>query len=370
MADSTDTYDLTQLAVGGTVREDVMAQIFDISKIPLPFTSRVGTSSHKAPLFEWPVDRLAAPNTANAVIDGSIGRAATRVETTSRIGNNSQISTKTVKVSTRANEVDTLAYTRELATQLASRGNELRRDVEAMALLNNANVIDTGDSGAAGETAGLEAWLDDEDELGATIYDSTAGNPSSYRDQSDGITSIGGWTNQSGGIIPAVVYTAMATPAAITEVAIKDVVERLYMNGADPTVLMARPSVIRRISEFMFTSAARIATITNQGDDGSAQRTASGSVNVMVTDFSVLELVPNRLQPASGDGTPVGDTAFIFDPNFLSLSYLHGYRSYPLAKTGLMEEREIAVDWGLRVNAWTALGGIVGILNSAAMTAS
>jgi len=371
VANPTDTYDLRSLDYGGTVREDVMSQIFDISKIPLPFTSRVGTSSHKAAMFDWPVDRLAAVNTANAVIDGSVGRAATRAETTSRIRNHSQISTKTVKVSTRAQEVDTLAYTRQLAQEIASRGNELRRDVEAMALMNQASVEDTGNGGAAGRTAGLEAWLDDEDELGATIYDATAGNPSSYRDQSDGITSIGGWTNHTAGIIPSIVYTAMATPAALTETAIKDVVERLYMNGADPTVFMARPSVVRRLSEFMFTSAARVATLTNQDNAASqAQRTAQGSVNVMVTDFSVLEIVPNRLLQQSGDGTPNSDTAFIFDPNFVSLSHLHGYRTYPLSKTGLLEEREIAVDWGLCVKSWTAVGGIIGILDSAAVTAS
>jgi len=374
----TDAFDLTQLAVGGVIRESVMDQIFDISKIPLPFTDRVGTTSHGNPYFEWRLDRLQSPDVTNAVIDGTVDRtdesgqgATTPVPGEARAGNNSQISVKTLHVSTRAQETDTIGFARTLAYEVMQRGNELRRDVEAMLLQNNANVVDTGSGGVPGESSGLEAWLDDENENNETIFDATGGNPSSYRDQSDGITNIGGWTNKTGTIIDVIDYTAMATPGAITEQAIKDVAEQLYLNGADPTVLMARPTVIRKISEFQFTSASRIATLTNQdGAASQAQRVAQQSVNVLVGDFSVLELVPNRLQQQSGDGTPDSDTAFIFDPNFISISYLHGYRTYELAKVGLQDRREIAVDWGLRMHNWTALGGIVGIDPALAMTAA
>ena len=368
----TDAYDLSQLAVGGTIRESVMDQIFDISDIPLPFTSRIGKTSHDAPKFEWVVDRLRAVDTTNAIIDGADSGAATVAAgpPEARAGNHSQISQKIVHVSHRANAVNTIGYARALAYELSMRGNELRRDVEAMSLMNNANVEDTGATGVAGESSGLEAWLDDENELNGTIFLTTDGLPSSYRDQSDGISNIGGWTNQNNGIIDVIDYTLMATPAALSEIAIKDVVEQLYISGADPTVFMARPAVCRRLSEFMFTSAARVATLTNQGGETShAQRVAQMSVNVMVTDFSVLEIVPNRLMQASGGGT-ASDTAFIFDPNFLSLSYLQGYQVDPIGKVGLSDKSTVSVDWGLRVHNWTALGGIVGILNTAAVTAT
>ena len=372
----TTAYDLTQLAVGGVIAEDVMEQIFDISKIPLPFTERVGTSSHDNPYFEWRIDRLQAPDTTNAVVDGTVNRtdesgqgATTPVPGEARAGNNTQISAKTLHVSTLSQRSNTIGFAKTLAYEVMQRGNELRRDVEAMALLNNANVVDDGGT-TAGESSGLEAWLDDENELNATIYDATAGNPSQYRDMSDGITNIGGWTNRTGTIIDVIDYTAMATPGAITETAVKDVAEQLYNNGADPTVLMARPSLVRRISEYFFTSSARVATLTNQ--DGAAsrsQRVAQGSVNVVVGDFSVLELVPNRLMQQSGDGSPNSDTAFLFDPNYVSISYMMPYNAYPLAKVGLQDRMEIAVAWGLCVKNWTAVGGCIGVSASTAMTA-
>ena len=368
----TDAYDLLSTDYGSSIHEDVMNQIFDISEIPLPFTQRVMSGSHSNPIAEWIVDRLQAP-VDNAVLDSFEGgtddsyRAPER-----RIRNHSQISTKDLHVSSRANASDTIGYARELAQQVMRRGNELRRDVERACLLNNASVQDTGAGGNAGEAAGLEAWLDDEDERNTTIYNATAGNPTSYRDLSTGGVAIGGWTNHSSGIVPAVDYTSVTAVGALTETSVKDVVEQLYTNGADPTVLMARPSVIRRLSEYMFTSSARVATLTNQDSAASrAQRVAQGSVNVMVTDFSVLELVPNRLQPASGGtGTPPeSDTVFIFDPSMIQISYLRGYRTEPLAKTGLQEKMLISVDWTLKPLNWTCLGGILGVDKSAAVTA-
>ena len=371
---ATDAYDLTQLELGGMINEDVMQTIFDLSRIPLPFTSRVGSSSHGNPYFEWPIDRLQAPATDNAVIDGSEGRSdETNQPTYARVGNHSQISTKTLHVSVRAIESDTVAYRNALAYQLMMRGQELRRDVEAMAMLNNTAVVDTGAGGNAGETAGLESWVADEDELGTTIYDATGGNPSQYRDLSTGGISIGGWPNASGNIVPAVGYSSVSAVNAITEEAVLDVVEGLYNRGFGDSknyVLMCRPSVKRRITSYMYSSSARIGTLVQQEGDSTEARIANGSVDIYKTDFGVLEIVPNRLQPLSGDGSPDSDTVFIFDPGYVSLSYLHGYRTYPLARTGLLEKREMAVDWGLKVHNWGAVGAIFGVDASAAMTAS
>ncbi len=69
-----------------------------------------------------------------------------------------------------------------------------------------------------------------------------------------------------------------------------------------------------------------------------------------------------------GVGDP--DVAYIFDPSMLSISYLQGYRTIPIAVDGLQDKRIISVDWGLRVGNWEGVGLITGILASAAMTAA
>ena len=94
----------------------------------------------------------------------------------------------------------------------------------------------------------------------------------------------------------------------------------------------------------MFTSSARIGTLMSDQGKSAEAATALGSVNVFVTDFGTLKLVPNRLQQLQ-TAAAAGDSAFVFilDPEYLSHSFLHGYRTDPLAKTGLAENRQNAV---------------------------
>ena len=60
---------------------------------------------------------------------------------------------------------------------------------------------------------------------------------------------------------------------------------------------------------------------------------------------------------------------FLIDPNHVRISYLAGYRVEPLAKTGLSENRLMAVDWTLVVTTEKAHGVIGSIDNTAAVTA-
>ena len=96
-------------------------------------------------------------------------------------------------------------------------------------------------------------------------------------------------------------------------------------------------------------------------DQGKSQSAAAalGAVNVFVTDFGTLDLVQNRLQQLQQAAAP-DDSAFVFilDPEYLELSYLYGYRTDMLAKTGLAENRQMAVDWTLCVNTEKAHGMI------------
>ena len=41
-----DAYDLKDVNLDGLIHEDVMDTIFDVSRIPLPFTDLIGKDSH------------------------------------------------------------------------------------------------------------------------------------------------------------------------------------------------------------------------------------------------------------------------------------------------------------------------------------
>jgi hypothetical protein len=337
-----DSADLKGVAYHGLIREDVMEKIWDLSKIPLPLTDRIGTDTAKNEYKEWTTDELAAPDVANAVVDGS-DQTANNTKTGARVGNHCQISVKVVQVSTRAQNSDVIGRSDELSYQVMRRQQELRRDVEAIALTHQASAADDGNT-TAGKSAGLGAWLTTSTDRGTTGAD-------------------GGF---SSGIVAA---PSVGAKRALSEKTVRDIVQSVYQQGGDPSVMMSVPSVIRAFSEYLFTSSARVATLTSDQGKSAEKATALGSVNVFVTDFGTLELVDNRLQQtyAADDGTAAN--VYIIDPAYLSLAYLHGYRVEPLAKTGLADKRQMAVDWTLVVNTEKAHGVIADIDVAAAAVA-
>ena len=108
-----------------------MNKIWDISKIPLPFTDMIGTGAAKNEYKEWTLDSLAAPDPTNAVVDGS-DATGNDTATGERVGNHHQISDKVVRVSYRADESDTIGRSKELSYQLLRRQQELRRDSQCL----------------------------------------------------------------------------------------------------------------------------------------------------------------------------------------------------------------------------------------------
>jgi hypothetical protein len=252
------------------------------------------------------------------------------------VGNHSQISDEVIAVSYRADASDTVGRTRELAYRITRGNQQIRRDVEAMALNNQASVA--GTDTVAGVTGGLPTWIE------TTVMNG------------DGSSATAGGHNMTTGLTQK--YTE-DTGVALSFQAVKDAIQGVYEQGGEVTHLMSNPGVIGALSSYMFDNEARVATLTSdQGAPANSKATALSSVNVLVSDFGTIKLVPNRLQPLDGNGNAV---AFLLDPEYVSLSYLEGYRTDTLAKTGLAEKRQISVDWGLRVHTEKAHGMLVNI---------
>lgn len=345
-----DATDLGAVAVGGLVHEDVMRQIWDISKIPLPYSDLQSedTIGNESPT--WTLDALQDPLTDNRKNDGADTNGDDDTNLGTRVGNQAQTSTKTVKVSTRARSSDTIGRGDEYSYQLMMRNQELHRDVEAQQLTSLASVKSNGAT-TAGQSAGLGAWL--------------------TTNTSRGDTATDGGFNVATGIVDA---PTLGTARALTETLVRDVAESVWMQGGNPSVLMARPKVIRGLSNYMFTSSARIATLTSETTQSQVASTAKGAVNVFVTDFDVVLMMrANRLQAAEEAGTGTGgadiSTAFIIDPAMTRRGILTGYRAEPLAKTGLADTSHILVDYTQKILNEASHGLIADIDEGAAVTA-
>src|SRR5262245_29504105 len=313
---------LVAVQFGGLINEDVMQQIWDISKIPLPLQDLIGTGSHVHPYAEWTQDALAAPDLNNAVVDGA-DVVTDNSKLGNRVGNHTQQSVKRVKVSERAQGSDVIGQSNALAYQVTNRQLELRRDVDAIMASQQASAADDGAS-TPGKSAGLGAWL--------------------VSHENHGATGTNGGFNPATGIVAA---PGAGTKRALSEATLRDLCQATYQDGGNPTVLMGRPALIRRVSEYLFSSTAKVATMfTDVGQEKSAS-IAKGAVNVFVTDFGVtLSLVPNRLMATTAAAT---SSLFGITPDMLMKSDMRGIRTEPLAKTGTADSRLMVEDWTLKV---------------------
>ncbi len=95
-------------------------------------------------------------------------------------------------------------------------------------------------------------------------------------------------------------------------------------------------------------------------------RLVSGNKVVYVSDFGVLDIVPNRfmLQVSSDYGD-----AFVLDTEYLEVRYLQCYTTETIAKVGDAERRHILVDYALCVKNPAAHGVYADINDDTAVTA-
>jgi hypothetical protein len=345
---NTDAVDLAAVPVGGTIHEDVMDAIYDVSPVDRPFCDAIGAGSSDNTYKEWVREALEASSANNAVVDGADAGDDESV-LGERLGNYHQIGSKVVRVSDRGRNVNTIGTSDELIRQIMKRQKALRRDEESALTSRNVAVAGDGDT-VAGKTAGVGGWI------GVKVKD--VASTTSDRGATAGTDPVLSNDGSGGGGYPTTA-AGEGDKRALSEATIKDMMRAAYENGGNPSIAMSIPAVIEQLSDYLFTSSARVATLQsnapqgNRTDNGSGGGqsgggvTAQGAVNILVTNFGTLELVPNRFQPAAhaADAT-VGDL-YLIDPDSWERSYLQGYETKDLARTGIAENRQITVDFTL-----------------------
>jgi len=351
-----DRYDLN--GDGDMVREDLTDIIYNISPTEVPFQQNIGRGKAFSDYHEWVIDALAAANASNAHIDGDDFSGDTLLPG-NRVGNYCQIAKKDIVVSRRANIVRKAGRKSELAYQLAKAGRELRRDVEAILLSNQAGRA--GNATLAPLTAGLPAWIGAFDDT--TNFEIDTGYVSRGSLGADG--SLSGTADQSG--YPDTAATD-GTHRALTEDGLLSIIKACYKNGADPTMILCGPTVKQLISKYLFGSSARVATPYQ--DHGSRARSGVGvvgAVDVYVSDFGAIDIVPDRfVRSHTSDECDL----FVLDPEMLEVSYLDGYKTETVAKTGDAEKRQVIVDFCLTVKHPVAHGVYADIDDDTAVTAT
>jgi hypothetical protein len=150
MANSTAVQ--TYQAVGN--REDLTDVVATITRHETPIFSGLAKVKASATYHEWQVDSLST-GSSNAAIEGadfSFARPGART----RLGNWTQIFTKTLEVSETQRAVSTAGLEDEFAYQMEKRLKEIATDVEKALITATGN---SGASGTAREMKGLLAFV-------------------------------------------------------------------------------------------------------------------------------------------------------------------------------------------------------------------
>ena len=304
----------TYAAVG--MREDLSDIIYNISPTDTPFMSTIGKTKATAVYHEWQTDSLAAA-AANAAVEGADASTATLSPTT-RVGNRTQISQKTVGVTGTLQAVDKAGRKSELAYQLSKASSEIKRDME-FTLLNNTVQA----NGSAGSTArvlgGLQTWL-------ATNGDFGSGGSAG----SSGTTARTNGTNRT-----------------FIETELKTVIKEVFESGGSPKILMVTPAHKQTVSAFAGIAAQRYMAPSD------APTTIIGAADIYLSDFGSVSVVPNRFMLS---GNSANEVAFVLDPEYAAVAYLRPFQTIELAKNGDSDRTQLLVEYTLEIRNEAAHG--------------
>ena len=298
-ADTVSTYD----AIGN--REDLSNIIYDISPTTTPFISGISHGVATATNHEWQTDSLATASASNAVIEGNDATTTAAIPTV-RLGNITQISDKVPRVTRTQREVDSAGRGDEMDYQIMKMAKELKRDMESALLANNAKVV--GSESTARELAGVESWL-------ATNFEGGVGAVAPTGDGTDANTP--------------------GTNRAFDEADLKTVLSSIFDEGGEPDTIMVG-SVIKQATS----------GIVNGGTAGAAQRIVDGNsatvqtaIDIYVSDFGSLAVIPNRFQ--------VQTSMLVLQMDMFAMATVANFEETPLAKTGDSDRVQILSEYTL-----------------------
>ena len=348
MAQNTNTLDRDDLATGGKkFREDLANVVYNISPTEVPFQSNAGRGTSSEVYKEWLIDALAAA-AENAHIDGD-NFSGNAVTTGNRLGNYNQISRKDIVVSRRANKVKKAGRRSEMAYQIAKGAKELRRDMELDSTKRHEAITST--ASRASQAAGVSAWIR------TNLSRGTSGTAPTL--------SAGSGTTANG--YPDAIGTN-GTDAALSQANLLAQCENAYDEGGNPNMVQVAPAVKGLMSNFFFTSdSARLATpYQDHGANPRGGISVVGAVDVYVTDFQVLDIVPNRFSPGHGSSE---HEAQILDTNYWEVSMFDGYHVETISKVGDATRSMLVADWTVCSKNEAASAIVADIDATAAMVA-
>lgn len=285
---------LKDASVNGKPR-DLMDIIFNVAPTDTPFLTMCGKATATQTLHEWQTDTLAAP-AANKQLEGHDTTSFAESNTT-ELSNRTQILEKAVSVSGTAQAVKQAGVSKQYNYQLAQRMKELKKDLEFALISNQLDGAEV--STTPRQMKGLPCWFTTDNAAlgtGGAVAAPTAQTPAAC---------------------------TAGTARVPTQAMLTDLLTSVYENGGNPDRVMMAPDIRVKMSAVLNGGTSRI--------EYTEKKKATATIDVFVSDFGTLKLVPNRVQAGV---TYTKAAAFVLDPDYWKVAYLRGFTEDKLAHTG------------------------------------
>ncbi len=296
------------------IREDLIEAIYNVDPFKTPFLNMCKKGKATQTLHEWETDSLAAQSLTNAAVQGdnptNIALAATV-----RLGNNTQISTKTIQISGTSQAVVAAGGSNKMGYQLLKKSKELKRDMEG--ILTNNQAKNAGNSSTATKLAGWPSWCATNETFNAT----SGADPGAL----DGTAT----------------RTYSSAQTALAEADVKTVLQKVYNSSGDSPEY----ALMSAKNKQNFSAFAGPGTRFIQVKDA----TLLTKVDIYESDFGDIKLIPDIFLSTSKN-------IMFVNPNYVRVCYLRPFQTIPLAKTGDSDQKELLVEYTLELGNEKAQG--------------
>ncbi len=283
-------------------REDLIDKVFMTSPSDTPFTSAIAKTDADGVYHEWQTDSLRAPNGSNAAAEGADATYNAQTPTV-RIGNRCQIVQDTFNVS-NTQEAVRKAGPKEIARLSAKKAVELKKDIEASALINGTSVV--GSTTVARTMRGVKGWC-------ATNFNGGAGSAAPVPSTNTGPVA--------------------GTNRAYAEPLLKDILRKCFEAGGNVSQIHVRPSD-KQVQSGFSGNATRMQSVDGTGKSAMLQTAYA----VYASDFGNVSVIPNRVMSAVSD-----NAVYAIDTSMWALATLRPFNKEELARVG--DARNFQITW-------------------------
>ena len=319
---------LTTAAVGN--REELDNFVSLITPSDTPIYSMAGKAKADSKHPEWEYEDLDSTGD-NAQPEGNEYNFDA-VSPPTRVGNYTQIFTKTFLFSGTQQAVDNAGPAEKKAHEMMKKGKALRKDIEYSILLNTASTnTDPRRSG------GLPTWL--------TSNVSRGGGGGASGGFSSGVTTV-----ETTGNLRA--WTKGQTDT---------VLQSIYQNGGDVTTVVVSPYNKGVFATFM--SDSNVASFRYAAGKGT--NTIIGTADIYESPWGPVKVMANRVMAVGAD---TARRVFMLDPGMVKWLTLRPIQEDKVAKTGDAEKGVLIAEGTLKVVNEKGIGVIADVFGLTAST--